>query len=163
MSTRKNPWNRGPDAEPEQPVTDLTENAFKRQRTAIAARHVADAATAADTKKIKAEAQRHFDETHKRTTTGTVMNESLATAKTAYDADRQSRNNSTTALAPELDPYIAEKLEAMVLLWLTSTPDGQNLYTIYDDSPLTKMSLGNVTQYLLKSGHPLNLQMIQTA
>jgi hypothetical protein len=163
MSTRKNPWGRGPDAEPEQPVTDLTENAFKRQRTAIAARHVADAATAADTKKIKAAAQKHFDETHRRTTTGVLMDPALAAAEKEHTDARVARNNSTEAQAPENDPFIAEKLRAMVRLWLTETPDGQNLYTIFEDSPLTNVSLSNATQYLLKAGHPLSLQMIQNA
>jgi hypothetical protein len=164
MSTRKNAWGRGPDAEPEQqPVTDLTENAFKRQRTAIAERHVADAATAADPKKIKDAAQKHFDETHRRTTTGVLMDPALAAAEKEHRDARVARNNSTAATAPENDPFIAEKLKALVLLWKSETSDGRNLYERFEDSPLTKMSLSNATQYLLKTGHPLSLQLIQSA
>jgi hypothetical protein len=158
----KNPWGRGPD-EPEQPITDLTKNPHARQRDRIAARHVSDAATAADIRKIEAETQRRYDAAHRRATTGALMDPALAEANDKYDADRKARKHSTAAPSPELDPYIAEKLKALVLLWKTETRDGQNLYTIYEDSPLTKMSLGNATQFLLKSGHALNLQMIQSA
>jgi hypothetical protein len=126
MSERKNAWGRGPDAEPERSVADVTKNAFERNRDRIAAQHATAAASAADTKKIKDEAQRHFDATHKRTTTGAVMDQNLADAEAAYTADRQARRNQSTTEVHGVTTM--RSLQANIQFWEDNADNAANFF-----------------------------------
>jgi hypothetical protein len=112
--------------ESQKPVTDLTKNAFERNRDRVSAQHAAAAASAADSEKIKDDAQRHFDATHRRTMTGAVMDPSLAAASDKYHADRQARRNHGTTEAHGLTSM--RTIQACIEFWEDHADNGVNFY-----------------------------------
>jgi hypothetical protein len=86
-------WKRH---ETKKAITDINKNPFERNRDNIAARNAAATASAADTKKIKEGAQKHFDATHRVSRTGRLMDPALAAASDKYHADWLARQNQPT-------------------------------------------------------------------
>jgi catechol 2,3-dioxygenase-like lactoylglutathione lyase family enzyme len=112
--------------ESQEPITDLTKNAFERNRDAIAARNAAAAATAVDTKRIKDDAQNHFDVTHRRGPTGTVMDPALAAASKNYHADQLARRKQATSEVRGVTSLLA--LRAMIEFWQRNADSAVNFY-----------------------------------
>ncbi len=111
---KKNSWGRGSEAERERPITDLAKNAFEQRRDKVVARNAA--AAAANTVKIKVEAQEHFDKTHRPTTmTGAAMDQPLIDARGEFDADRAARRKQGSAAPAPITSL--RSLQAIIEFW----------------------------------------------
>jgi hypothetical protein len=120
---KKNPWGRGPDAEREQPITDLTKNPFERHHDKTVKRNNVAAAAAADTKKIKDEAQKHFNASHQTTMTGTLMDQPLIKAR---DANQVARGNQGPAAPTPVTSW--RSLQAMMEFWEDHSDNAVNFF-----------------------------------
>jgi hypothetical protein len=123
---RKNAWGRGPEAERERPITDINKNPFGAARDKIVERNAAAAVAAADTKKIKDEAQKHFNATHQTTMNGTMMDQPLVEANKAYIADRAARKNQGPAAPAPVTSW--RSLQALVEYWQRNADNALNFY-----------------------------------
>jgi hypothetical protein len=122
---RANPWKKREQA---QPVTDLAGNAFARDRAKRTAQHAAAASTAADTQTIKEEAQRHFNQTHKTSRTGALMDPSLADASDKYHADRLARGKGSQGTTEVHGVTSLLALRAMIEFWQRNADSAVNFY-----------------------------------
>jgi hypothetical protein len=117
------PWKKH---EAQRTITDITKNPFERNRDRVAARNTAAAASAANTKKIADESQRHFNQTHQTTNTGALMDRSLADAKAAYDADRLARRNQAPAEVHGVTSM--RTIQACIEFWEDHADNAVNFY-----------------------------------
>jgi hypothetical protein len=159
MSERRKGWGRGPEAEHKQPVEDITENAFERNRKAIAARNAAVASAAIDSKKIKDDAQKHFDATHRQTPSrSAVMDPSLAAASKNYHADRLARRSRGTLQVPA--PVSLHAIKAMIEYWLKHGDSARSFF----ESTFNYTSLINATITLMFGrGRPVSPETVAEA
>lgn len=159
MSERRKGWGRGPEAENKQPVEDISENAFVRDRARIAARNAAAAASAVDTKRIKQDEQRHFEAAHRQTPSkSAVMDPTLAAAKAASDADRLARRSQGTPQA--LAPVSLHAIRAMIEYWLKHADSAANFF----ESEFNYTSLVNCAITLMFGrGRPVSPETVSEA
>jgi hypothetical protein len=122
---KASPWKK---REQERPVTDIAANPFERERAKIAARNAASASTAADTQTIRDEAQRHFNQTHKTSRTGALMDPSLADASEKYHADRLARRKGSQGTAEVHGVTSLLALRAMIEFWQRNADSAVNFY-----------------------------------
>jgi hypothetical protein len=119
---RQNAFQR---REAKKPITDINKNAFERDRDRVAAQHAAAAASAADTKKIKEDAQEHFDATHRRGPTGRPMDPTLAAASEKYHAERLARGNAPAEVRGVTTMHA---LQACIEFWQRNADGALNFF-----------------------------------
>jgi hypothetical protein len=163
MSTRKNPWGRGPDGEERnatQPsLLEDQKNRFDRHAQVVAAQR-ADTTTHDDRVKQREENRVKWNRQAEgtKTVSGTQISGDLAKSREAAEQSRIS--NANPAPPRKIDVAV---LTAVVTHWRKTSPDGMALYTNYEESDFNRTSLQFAIQWLIAHGHEIDMSLPQAA
>jgi hypothetical protein len=150
----QNKFNR---RKPQMPTSQEQKNKFDREEDRRNARRGNTTAHDARVQKI---AEQNTNWVHKNfqpvAAGGTPLPPDLAKLKSASDASRT---------APKAAPVSVnlETVAALIRDWKQNSASGKNLLTLFEENDWNRVQLTEMTQHLLKAGHPVNADLPERA
>jgi hypothetical protein len=157
MSLTDDAKNKFDRQRPQTPTSQEQKNKFDREEDRRNARRGNTTAHDARVEKIAEQNARWVNKNAQPIAAGgTRLTPDLAKRKVASDASR-------TAPATAPVSVNLETVAALVRDWKQNSASGKNLLTLFEESDWNRVQLTEMTQHLLKAGHPVNADLPERA